>query len=154
MGNAVHLLDGWVGETVPRVRLLQSSLVQPSRGLQAGLICGVGALFFLATVLSQGGAISNGTATAILAGACVAVLAGILLVVRRARLSGLPPAAEQATPRRTAGVVRTTGFVLGIVLIELTQVASLPEWVRVTAGLCGALAIVWGIVALRRSRRG
>jgi hypothetical protein len=138
------------GHRFIREGLLQSSLVQASRGLQVGLICGVGGLFFLATVLSQGGAISNGTATAILAGACVVVLAGILLVVRRARLSGT---AEQA-PRRSGGVVRTTGFVVGIVLIELTQVASLPGWVRITCGLCGAAAIVWGIVALRRSRRG
>ncbi len=47
---------------------------------------GVGGLF-LTALLSQGGAISNGTATAILAGACVVVLAGILLVARRARAS-------------------------------------------------------------------
>jgi len=124
--------------------------VRPSRGLQLALICGVGGLFFVATLLSQGGPVGNGRATAILAGACLVALAGILLVVRRARLSGT----ADATPRRSGGAVRATGFVLGILLIELTQVASLPDWARITSGLCGAAAMVWAMVALRRSRRG
>ncbi len=96
----------------------------------------------------------NRTATAILAGACVAVLAGMLLVVRRARLSGIPPGTAEATPRRPGRALRSTGFVLGIILIELTRgyiAAGLgPDYGRTMRGRGNCQAIV----LLRRSRRG
>ncbi len=125
--------------------------MQPSRGLQLALLCGVGALFFVATFLGQGGAVSNGTATGILAGACVVVLAGIFFVARRARSAAAAGTTE--VPRRAGGPLRTTGFVVGIVLIELTQIASLPGWSRIMAGVCGGAAIVWALVALRARRK-
>jgi len=108
----------------------------------------VGSLFFFATFLGQGGAVSNGQATAILAGTCVVVLVGILLVARRARVAAVN------TPSGAGGPIRTTGFVVGILLIELTQITSLPGWARVTCGLGGTAAIAWALLAMRRARRG
>jgi len=125
--------------------------MRPSRKLQLALICGVGGLFFLATLLTGTRVVSNGTATGILAAACVVVLAVILLVARRARAT--QAGVTEAKPQRASKPVLATAFVIGIVLIELTQVVTMPGWARATVGLAGGVVTIGAILAMRRARR-
>lgn len=122
--------------------------MQASRKLQLGLIGSVGALFFLATVLTGSGKVSNSTATAILAGACVVVLGIIALVARKAT----PVPAAEVKPR-TSKPMLVAMLVVGILLIELTQLTALPGWERVTSGVCGCVLAIGSILAMRRGRQ-
>lgn len=121
--------------------------MQPTRRLQLILICSVCALFYLAAALSRNGIVNHGAATAILAAACLLVLFALLFI---ARGTGATSPRTPAAPRRKPLLV--SAFVLGIFLIELTQLASLPQWARATAGLCGAALVLLAIVSMRRAR--